>query len=87
MADGGRPQTPSTGETEHWPIPSSDPGREHFLALRYPRLRSSRQRAVRIDTDHYNAGKKQGRCLELHAGLERQSSDATILPLPQSSAK
>jgi hypothetical protein len=92
LADGGRqPTLPvATNRTEemtHWPVPGPDPDREHFLALRYPRLRNSRRRMVRIDTDHYSAGKKQGRRLELHAGLEQKSPNSSPLPLPGAPAK
>ncbi len=92
LADGNRQQTAPNGanrteEIAHWPVPGPDPDREHFLALRYPRLRRSRRRAVRIDTDQYRAGKKQGRRLELHAGLEQKSPNGTPLPLPGTAAK
>jgi len=86
LVDVGRQQTAAVSdraeEPGNWPVPGPDPGREHFLALLYPRLRHSRQRAVRIDTDHYSAGKKQGRRLDLHAGLEKKSPNAAPLPLP-----
>lgn len=90
MTDGSRQQTATAlsnrdEDLPHWPVPAPDPDREQFLTLRYPRLRSSRRRTVSIDTDQYNAGKNQGRCLELHAGLEQKAPSSAPLPLPQTS--
>jgi len=82
------PATNRAVEMIQWPVPVADPDREHFLALRYPRLRSSRRRSVRIDTDHYRAGKEQGRHLELHTGLDRKSPNPSPPPrLPGIPAK
>lgn len=70
--------TPAEGE-EHWPIPGPDRERDRYLALRYPRLRSGRRRAISIDGELYRAGREQGRRLELHTGLEHGPPAGTVL--------
>ena len=87
LASGARRQSnPAAGSrpggTAYWPVPKPDPDRERFLALRYPRLRSSRRQTTRIQAEHYSAGRKEGRRLELHAGLEQDTATAVVLPLP-----
>ena len=66
---------------ENLPAKVADPGRDRFLASRYPRLHSSRGRGVSIDREQFRAGREDGRRLELRAGLERRGKLAPP-PLP-----
>jgi hypothetical protein len=51
-----------------------------FVASRYPKLKSSRRRATRVDPRHFEAGRKDGRRLKFRKGLDRDGDKQKRLP-------
>lgn len=74
----GRVAAKAASQAEFLPVRLADPERDRFLVCRYPRLRSSRGRSFTVDHEHYQAGQKEGRRLELRAGLERSGAAAPL---------
>lgn len=49
---------------------NNDPALTRFIASRYPKLQNSRNRTTRVDMDHFEAGRKDGRLLKFRPGLD-----------------
>jgi hypothetical protein len=70
---------PGPTKENRLPAATDDQALRLFVAGRYPKLQSSRKRATRINPRHFEAGRQEGRLLQLRQGLENEATAQKLL--------
>lgn len=60
------------------PTATNDPAMALFVASRYPKLKTGRKGATRVDLRHFEAGRKDGRRLKFRQGLDRGGDEQRL---------
>jgi hypothetical protein len=70
---------PAPAKENRLPAAANDRAMSLFVADRYPRLKNSRRRTTRINLRHFEAGRQEGRLLQLRKGLDDGGGEQKFL--------